>query len=115
MPYRIFIAYARADDRYKNYLKKMLKVAAPDGLIEIWDDSAIDAGAVWRDEIRKAIDRCHMAILLMTTDSLASDFVRREEWPRILERRSRGHVSVMPIHLRAVPYQKVKDIETLQV
>ena len=47
--------------------------------LERWDDSRIRAGMVWREEIEKALASAQVALLMVSTDFLASDFVMRKD------------------------------------
>lgn len=42
-------------------------------------------GQKWKEEIRKAIDACKIAILLVSTDFLGSDFIASDELPLLLK------------------------------
>ena len=47
--------------------------------LERWDDSRIRTGMVWREEIEKALASAQVALLMVSTDFLASDFVMRKD------------------------------------
>ncbi len=55
------------------------------GLVKIWDDREIMAGAQWKNEIRKALLSAEMAVLLVTQDFIASPFIRSEELPPLVK------------------------------
>ena len=67
------------------------------GDVEIWDDSAIRAGATWSAEISKAIERSRAAILLIGPGFLASDFISNKELPSILERLRQQGLNIYPL------------------
>jgi len=67
------------------------------GEVEIWDDSAIRAGATWSAEISKAIGRSKAAILLIGPGFLASDFISNEELPSILRRLRQQGLNIYPL------------------
>lgn len=54
--------------------------------VKVWFDGKIGAGAIWRDEIKEAIDSAHIAILLVSTNFINSRFIPQKEIPRIIER-----------------------------
>ena len=56
--------------------------------LEVWDDTRLEAGNRWLDEIRAALASCKVAVLLVSKEFLASELVIQEELPVILTRRS---------------------------
>lgn len=83
----IFISYSHADEKWLGRLKKHLKVLAKySGNIEYWEDTKLRGGDKWREEITKAIGNANVAVLLVSTDFLASDFISSDELPPILRK-----------------------------
>ena len=79
--HKIFISYNHADiailERVQIHLKPLEKM----NLIDIWDDTRIKAGEKWKDEVEKALEQASIAILLISADFLASDFIVENELP----------------------------------
>jgi hypothetical protein len=63
----------------------------------VWDDRRIRAGDRWLDEIASALDRARVAILLVSADFLASEFVNRNEIPPLLVAAERGGCRIVPV------------------
>jgi hypothetical protein len=82
---KVFISYAHRDVKFISRLEVHLKPIATAGLIAHWHDGLIKPGTKWRDEIRLAIDSAKFAILLVSADYLASDFIRKNELPPLLK------------------------------
>ncbi len=96
-PIRIFISYAHADTKWLERLKTHLKVLKRYINIDYWEDTQIYTGSKWRDEISSAIERANVAILLVSTDFLASDFIANDELPPLLEKAELNGCRVMPL------------------
>lgn len=74
---RVFISYARKDAA--DLARRILKHLAGAGL-EPWQDTRrIDGGAVWTEDIEKAIDECDVALALLSPGSYRSDICRAEQ------------------------------------
>jgi hypothetical protein len=96
-PAEVFLSYSHTDSRWRDRLKVHLKPLVRDDSIDIWDDTRIKAGQAWKAEIEAALERARVAILLVSADFLASDFVQDEELPTLLEAAERAGVSILPI------------------
>jgi internalin A len=76
----------------------------PDEL-ELWTDTRIREGAMWLDEIRKAMATCRVAVLLVSAEYLASEFIRKEELPEIMRAVDQGQVHLVWLYLSPAPYE----------
>ena len=65
------------------------------GGFEEWSDKKIHAGQHWKEEIKKALDDANIAILLVSTDFLASDFIKNNELPPILRKAEAENTNVL--------------------
>lgn len=73
MPH-IFISYSKQDRNYARQLADHLLSLG----FDVWIDDRIDFGEDWELAIFDAIDQCAAFIVVMTPDSYASKWVRRE-------------------------------------
>jgi len=93
----VFISYSHKDEAWKDRLVKQLGVLQAEGVLEVWDDRRIEAGEDWQPEIERAIEHAAVAILLVSADFLTSKFILGVEVPRLLERRQKEGVRVIPL------------------
>ena len=77
---KVFVSYARKDKDYKDELCQHLKAAR----IKWWDDTHIKAGDKWDVEIKRALARAKIAILMVSANFFASDYIWDEEYPNLL-------------------------------
>ncbi len=97
----VFVSYSHADRRMLERLRTHIKPLQWQGLCDFWDDTRIQAGTDWRREIGSAIEEASVALLLISADWVASQFIADEELPSLLaQARSRGLV-VVPVVLSA--------------
>jgi hypothetical protein len=111
----IFLSYSHKDEEWLQMLKKFLTVLEQQGIIELWDDSKIEAGVAWREAIEKSLDSCKAAILLVSQDFLTSDFIARVELPRLLADAEKQGKKVYWIPVRAsTVFDSHKEITRFQ-
>jgi TIR domain-containing protein len=81
----VFISYSHKDAKWLEKLKLFLRPLEDQDLIRVWDDTEIQPGAQWLDEIQKALGSARVAVFLVTQDLLNSPFIRDRELPALLE------------------------------
>jgi TIR domain len=97
---RVFVSYAPEDSAFANELLKHLRFLERHGQIDTWSLDRVRAGSDWRREVREALERAHVALLLLSIDFLVSDFIQDVEVPNMLERRASQGLVVIPVLLR---------------
>jgi internalin A len=101
----IFISYAHTDSFYKKELELQLKAMSFYSDIKWWDDSKIKSGEEWNEEIHKALDKAKIAILMVSAGFLGSDYVQREELPKILEAADKDGATILWIPTSTCYYE----------
>ncbi len=112
---KIFISYSHKDEKWKDKLVDHLKVLEMEGYFTLWDDRKIKVGDDWFPGIEKALNEAQIIILFITANFLTSDFIRKEEVPRILERRKNEGITVIPLIVEPCPWKLVKWLSVMKV
>ena len=111
---KIFISYSQRDEMWRNELVRHLRVLERGGPLRIWDTSEIAAGSDWANEIRQQLERADLAVILVSPDALASDFIVEGELPALLRRQRKGELVVVPVLLRPSPWTVIEGFAELQ-
>ncbi len=97
---KIFISYAHEDEDLQQKLRKHLDILG----LDVWVDREIRPGTEWNADIDRELEAADIILLLLSVDFLSSDFVRKIEIPRALERHELGVSRVVPVLLRTVSW-----------
>jgi tetratricopeptide (TPR) repeat protein len=112
----VFISYSHADEK-RPWLKRLqvhLKRLESQSSVERWDDTRIPAGATWRKEIERALKSAVAAVLLITEDFLASDFIRKYELPALLKAAKKKGTLIIPVIATPCSYDDHPKLKELQ-
>ena len=93
----IFISYSKDDLKWRKQIQKHLGVLEYSAGAEIWADDRIDEGDSWYEEIRSAIGRSAVGIMLLTPSFLGTGFIQKEEIPELIRRRVDVGMLLIPI------------------
>ena len=110
----IFISYSHKDQKWLSELQVHLKPLNRDQDIDVWDDTRLQAGSRWREEIRRAIQRAKAVVLLISPNFMASDFIAQSELPSILLSAEAEGVIVLPVILRTSRFDRDKRLNQFQ-
>lgn len=94
---KVFISYSHKDFKWLDRLRVHLKPVEREGIIDLWDDTKIAAGAQWKEAILEALETARVAIILVSADFLASDFISEYELPMLLSRAASGGTTILPV------------------
>jgi hypothetical protein len=111
----VFISYSHKDMRFKRDLETWLKPYFRSGAVTAWSDAQIVPGAKWFDKIKAALARAKVALLLVTPQFLASDFIHDNELAPLLKEAEAGGVRIMWVPVIASAYKEtpLKDYQAL--
>jgi len=110
----IFISYSHRDVRWLKRLQVHLKPLEREGLLALWDDTRLSAGSHWRDEIRDAIASARAAVLLVSADFLASDFIATDELPPLLHAAQQRGVRILPLIVSPSLFEQIPSLARFQ-
>lgn len=97
----VFISYAHADKEWLSILKIHLgSLQKYVRGLDYWDDRRLRTGDKWKEEIEKALESASAAILLISPNFLASDFITNDELPPILEKANTRGTQIFPVIVR---------------
>lgn len=101
----VFVSYSQKDRDWMDRVLPFLDHLERDGRLEVFEDSRIDSGDEWYRRIETAIDQADQAILLVSRDFLASEFIRTMELPRLLRKANEGSLRIHPLVVRPVDWE----------
>jgi hypothetical protein len=110
----IFVSYSHVDTKYLDRLKIHLKPFEKNELIDLWADTKIKAGEKWKEKIEKALSKSVMAILMISADFLASDFIIDNELPPLLKSAEEKGKIILPVILRPCRFTKDENLSKFQ-
>ena len=99
-PIQIFIAYSRKDGDYIDKIRISLNPLERQRSVKIWYDGAIVPGETWDAVIKENLHKADIILLLLSPDSLASDYFYDKEVADALVRHQAGVCKVVPVIVR---------------
>jgi WD40 repeat protein len=106
----VFVSYSREDAEWRRRFVDMLKPVVRERRLEVWSDERNLVGYEWRAQLDDAIARSRAALLLVSLDFLASDFIIEKELPALIKAR----VLLVPVLVRPCLWDAVSALERVQ-
>ena len=103
---RVFISYSHKDKKWRDDLVTHLKPHLRDGSITGWSDQQVAPGSEWFREIQSALTNSKIAVLLVSPDFLASDFIHQHELGPLLKEAEQGGVKILWVPVRESAYMQ---------
>lgn len=110
----IFICYSHTDYSFLQRLLVHLRPLQKAGLINVWEDTRLRAGDLWEQDITKALERAAAAILLVSADFMASEFIVENELPPLLAKAEAGGTRIIPLVVKPCRFTRDKHLARFQ-
>ncbi|NOR57659.1 MAG: TIR domain-containing protein [Sulfurimonas sp.] len=97
---KIFFSYAHKDREYLDDFKEYIKIFERNNLVERWDDNELIVGEKWDNTIKDKIYSADIIIFLLSSTSLASDYIYNNELKIAFELNDMDEAYVVPIIIK---------------
>jgi hypothetical protein len=109
-----FISYSHKDKEHLDQLHAYLELYQQGGAIDVWDDTRIQPGTKWREQIKQALDAAKVAVLLISVDILRSKFIKENELPPLIKAALEEGITILLIILDPCPFEEFGELAQLQ-
>jgi hypothetical protein len=106
----VFLSYSRDDAEWSQAFQVMLDPLLEELGMQLWVDSDIRAGDRWNPEIEQVIAHSQVALLLVSSRFLYSDYIRRHELPALI---AHG-VRLAPVLVGTCGWSRVRELSGVQ-
>jgi hypothetical protein len=91
----LFISYSHKDLKWLNRLEIVLRPLTRERKIMLWSDRQIVSGCYWQSKIARVLESAKAALLLVSQNFMASDFIANHELPQLLDAAAKGRVRIL--------------------
>jgi hypothetical protein len=111
---RVFISYSHKNQAWLERLQVHLAPLARTNRQLLWDDTRIAPGKTWKTEIEEAMASAKVAVLLVSADFLASEFIMDKELPRLLAAASNEGAVILPVIVSPCRFNETSTLSPFQ-
>ncbi len=112
---RLFISYSHKDTKWLTAVTEQLKVLETEGLVSLCEDSQLEVGEDWYQQLNDLMSSARLGLLLVSATFLTSKFVLKDEVPRLIERHGEGGMKIYPLLVEPCPWKRVAWLARLQL
>jgi predicted acylesterase/phospholipase RssA len=103
---QVFISYSHRNKDWLHRFQDALKPFIRSRAMTLWDDTQIQPGGTWAEEIRKAMASAKVAVLLVTIEYMASDFIADVELQAFLRASKQDGLRILWVAVGASAWKK---------
>lgn len=111
----IFISYSHKDEEWKDRFMTHIGVAQHQNLLYAWEDRSLGTGEDWDREILDAMNAAAIAILLVSANSLTSEYILHKEVNHLLQRREKEGLRIFPIIIKPCDWEAVSWLRKMNL
>src|SRR5947209_1944031 len=105
---QIFFSYSKKDKRWFEKIQVGLQPYLEQIPLIPWDETKIPPGKNWHEETEQALSSAKVAVLLVSPDYLASDFIAKRILPPLLDAAKNDGLTILWIAVRKCSYEVTK-------
>jgi hypothetical protein len=111
---KLFISYSHVDTACVDRLLVHLKPLERSNTIICWSDKRLGTGDKWKAEIEQNLNDAVIAVLLISADFLASDFIVNNELPPLLIKADSKGLKILPVIVKPCGFRRDPVLSTFQ-
>jgi hypothetical protein len=109
----IFVSYSRVDEKWRKRFEIISKPLSRAERMRFWSDRDLKAGE-WEPQLEKAMQDAVAAILLVSDNFLASDYIIEKELPYLLRAHKTQHLMIFWAYLEPCDLKRCPEIMQFQ-
>jgi len=109
----VFVSYSHRDEVWRDRFRILFKPYVRKGRLQIWDDGHIQTGEQWQRLIEEHLAQTRVGLLLLSPNFAASDYIFKEELPRLRARVAEGGATLFGVPVSALDPAAV-ELESYQ-